>query len=1095
MDEFSKYEVKPIKQEDEFSQYAVEPTDEFAQYAAQSEEPQDEFAQYAAEPVEAKPESPTWISEPVTPEEIAAIAMKHGITDVEDIKALSTQIYLKGGTVEGQTRPFAYAAGLASDLVLPGDIPAFLQKKLQEKPELRAAMDDVASLSEDKQSTARTVGTLAGGLLIPGLGVTKALGAAERIGGKVLGGAAFGAGMGAVAGVAESKEGQEGQSAAVGAALGGALGGGLGAVGGWITRKEMANADRIKNVILEGTPDSDKLMPQIERKFAETFVPGSDRERKVLADDETLKKMFGKKEVPKAIIEERKEFIKYINATESLIPDANVSKTIAAIRHNLGETATQEAYAGFKKTKIAEEFKDEVLTQGLDKAPVSIVQSITKLIEPAMYMANRVDKLVQTNFNKGINELSEATNLWKNKAYGLNLKLQPIAQAALADAKKLDMTSTAYLDELFHTLDGTSKSDLFKDKPEVIKAWRDLLEDVRVEYNLPHGEEVIRAWTDAEGNVTFAPHRVVDVPTAIDRIQRRIYVLEDTLPQFKEAMGKVTAGKKAGLEDLLSTLKEEDANSVREVVHAIEHVSGKKLSTVNKLSRTFEDVSRNPAKSMHVTEVSGKSAKSRTGRTPKLLLETNMIKLTEDLILNSMKAAYIAKPISKMKAELMAAGAAGVDKTYLDPIGDLLQDVAVGSRAGTWAQKTRDSLMTVRIQARKAALQAEREDKPLKSYMFNSLSKIPGVMSYMGDQVYPNTLGALTNPTSPLRNLMQPFMMTSAEVGYRYSVPTVVRGMAWALRHPKQAAAELAELGLHGEGWDKIYNSVLSDPEIGKVARAAMKVNSEAMEWNMKLFSNSEIINRYTAYTLGKKAAADMVASVSNPGKLTFEQSTALNFIETMPDANKRSVMQLLEQLPSSDAPEAVIKQLEKEVAQHLIQKTIFDYNKANASIMARYLPAPMLVFTKFPTYLAGDIMNKIEEKGLLAASAGPLMRNYLAPFAIANQIDELNDEMLGDDNTVMDWAFGESGLKGVTNLGALGGFRVLGNPVAAAPVNVVGNIGAAAVGVMQGDLEAAGKSVEGAAKGVSNTAALYSPTAISSPLRAFWNFAKWLDE
>jgi hypothetical protein len=47
----------------------------------------------------------------------------------------------------------------------------------------------------------------------------------------------------------------------------------------------------------------------------------------------------------------------------------------------------------------------------------------------------------------------------------------------------------------------------------------------------------------------------------------------------------------------------------------------------------------------------------------------------------------------------------------------------------------------------------------------------------------------------------------------------------------------------------------------------------------------------------------------------------------------------------------------------------------------------------------------------------------------------------------------------------------------------------------MQGDLEAAGKSVEGAAKGVSNTAALYSPTAISSPLRAFWNFAKWLDE
>jgi hypothetical protein len=449
----------------------------------------------------------------------------------------------------------------------------------------------------------------------------------------------------------------------------------------------------------------------------------------------------------------------------------------------------------------------------------------------------------------------------------------------------------------------------------------------------------------------------------------------------------------------------------------------------------------------------------------------------------------------------MSAAAAGADKAYLDPIGNLMQDVAVGGRAGTWAQKTRDSLMTVRIQARKASLQAEREGKPFKSYMYNTLSKIPGVMSYMSDQVYPNTLGVLTNETSPMRNLMQPFMMTSAEVGYRYSVPTVIREMTWALRNPKKAAAELASKGLHGEGWDKIQNSVLSDPELGKAARAAMKVNAEAMEWNMKLFSWSEVINRYTAYKLGKKAAADMVSSISNPGKLTFEQSTALNFIETMPDSNKRSVMALLESLPNSDAPEAVINQLEKEVAQHLIQKTIFDYNKANASIIARYLPAPMLVFTKFPTYLAGDILNKIENKGL-AAAAAPLMRNYLAPFAIAGQLDELNDEMLGDDNTLMDWAFGKSGLKGVTNLGALGGFRAFGNPIAAAPIKVGGKVLEAGVDLMQGDTEAAQKALVGdkedklggAAGELVKTAGLYGPTFPTAVIRGIDNWGTLFD-
>jgi hypothetical protein len=711
-----------------------------------------------------------------------------------------------------------------------------------------------------------------------------------------------------------------------------------------------------------------------------------------------------------------------------------------------------------------------------------------------MYMADRIDRKVGTNFNKYINEVSEASNRFKNKAYELSSKLQPIAEAALKDAKASNMTSTQYLTELYHTLDGKPTSDLFANKPEVIQNWRKLFEDIRVEYNTAKGEDVIRKWTDDLGNVAYVPHRKMDAPAAIEIIQKKLYNLEDTLPQFKAAVDRASSNKVVEIDELISSLSKEEADDILATVQAVSSVSGKKLSTVNELIRTVDDISRDPSKAMHVGEMSAKAAKSRAGTTPKLIRETNVIKLAEDLIMNSMKAAYVGAPASRMKADLIAAVNAGVDKKLLDPVGNLIQDIEMGSRAGTAAQIVRDKLISVQIQARKDALLAEREGKPFKAFISRAISRTPGVLSYLSDQIYPNTLGALTNPMSPLKNLMQPFMMTSPEVGYRYSIPTVIRGMAEALKNPNKAATELKELGLHGEGWDKLMNSALTDPNTSRAFMAAKKVNAEAMELNMKIFSTSEIINRYTAYKLGKKAVSDMVGAISNPGKLTFEQSTALNFVDTMTDSTKRSVFKILETLPNSDAPETLIKQLEKEVAQHLIQKTVFDYNKANASIVARYLPAPMLVFTKFPTYLMGNITSQIEEKGLMGA-APTLIRNYLAPFALLGGIDTLTDEVLGDDNNVIKWVYGQQGLKGVSNLGGLSGFRAFGNPTVSAPFKIGGKIMEAGVDALGGDVEAAGKALEGVPAEIGKTAALYGPTAIASPINAWIKWSKKLEE
>lgn len=1088
MAEFNPFEqgaIPEVTQPEEFDPFKA---------GAIPEQPEGGFDPFKAGAIPETPEpaedNPTWISDPVQLQEIATIAAKHGIDNPDAIKSLITHAYLKGGTVQDQTKPLEYAVGLASNIALPGDIPAFIQKKMQGDEKTRLAMDDIAKLVEAKESTARKVGTFVAGIPIPMAGVGKVakLGTAVAEGatGRILGGALAGATIGGIGGAVESQEGKELESGLTGAALGGVLGGTLGAVGEWITKAQTERADKVRQIVQNAVGPDDSVIKRIDDEFAATFTKGSERELDTLADPAFLEQKFSKG-VPQSVQQERKEFVDFVRpgAARGKSPE-EIDAQIRGIIHDHGAQGAAQKYENFRYQQVADVATDKAIIDGLETYRTGVLDRIAGWAKPAMYLANKVDKLTGSKFNTYINEISNKQNLFKNTSAELIGKLTPITQEMVQKAKAANIPLNVYQTAIYDTLNG--KVPEVKVDKALVDNFRNYFEDLRQTYNSIKGEEVIKRWTGEGEEPSYITHKPMDMVKAIDAIQNKLIYLEDNIPEFKAAVSQI--GKKAV--DLTPLMENQE---IADVVKAIEIVSGKEMKTANELVRTVDDIVRSPADAMRISEMSARAARGRTGGTPEFILEKNVVKLAEDWVMNSIKEAYLGHATSLMKRDLMALAKAGVDKRYIEDIGNLVQDIELGHRPDTLATAISDAMVGMQLKARKAAINANREGKTWKAGIYNMISKSPEVMTYLGNQVYPNVLGALTNPTSPLKNLMQPFMMTSPEVGYRYAIPEVVRAMAKAAKNPNAVEEELKAAGLHGEAWEKIMNSVITDTESGKAWRTAKRLNHEAMEWNMKLFSKSEVFNRYAAYKLGQKTSGDMIDAVKNTGKLDFKQTTAMDYINNMMESEKRHVIEILQRATDAEGPalEAIRKELDKVVAQNLIQKTVFDYNKANASIIARYMPAPMIVFTKFPTYLAGNIIHEWESKGFFGAMP-MLTRNYLAPFVVMAQTDELADEMLGDDN-ILDWVYGKQGLKGTTNLGGISGFRAFGNPIAAAPFKIVGKAGEAAIDFIGGDTEAAGKAIESVPKEIGKTLGIYAPTVLSSPIRMFMKLAEQSEE
>lgn len=1058
-------------------------------------------------PVVTEGKDPTFISTPLTPAEIADIATKHNISNPEDIKSLLTHTYLRGGTVEGETRPVEYAVGLASDMFLPGPLPAFAQKKLADNPNLREAMDDIADIVQQKRSYTRAIGapiagavaTLGGGAALRGAGLL-AKGAevaeAASTGATIAKGAGVGVGLGAVGGVAGSKEGEEIKEGLIGGAVGGVLGGAIGAGTEYLTkRKEIkleAARKQLEQVLDESvTKETAPKAMQVIEEAVEKYTPESRYAEETLDKLDLLKGRYGDVEkIPDSIKSDKIGLANFYkgrmdNPIIHTIEDAD--NVIDTIIHNNGYMKASELYSNFKLAEAGELGERLVKRARMDERNLGVGQYIQRVFEGAMHMADRIDRATGSHFNSYINEYSMQYNQFKNVLVERMEALKPIGEGIAKEAKELGISYTDANKALYDYLDQRPNPLSDKISDGLKKETQKWFEDTRQLYNNTVGEEVIKKWGGPEG--TFITHRTKDPTKAVGIIQREADRLESDVPEFADLLKKSAAGEDISIPSAIEALPTEHHEAVKDLVLSVERVTGKRVDTVDDMVRAVDGMSTDAKNIMQIGEMEARSAKARTGGTPDLIKEFDIMRLGESYTSNTMKQAYVGSSVSKLKAELMALANAGIDKHYIEDMSNLITDIQGNGRHGTLAQSVRDTLSTFEIRERITAAKAEAAGQNVKASIHRALASAPDALAYLGNQVYPNTLGIFVNQRSPIKNLFQPFMTTSPEIGYTYGIPKATRGMTYALRHPKLAAQELDELGLHGSEWGKVLQSTISDPTIGKQWRALAKVNSSVANMAMLGFEISETANRYAAKTMGFAVAEDLVSAMSHKNKLSSAEGTALEYLQNMMDSGRRDTESLLQQIrhASGDERAALQKQLGVTISQSLIQKTVIDYNKANASIFARSMPAPLIVFTKYPTILAGNLMHTIETKGYSAALT-PIMKSYIAPFMVAALTDKVSEEVMDDDANLLKFVLGKGGVKDVTNLGGLLSLRNFGNPML---LSVPSGLFHMASGLSTGD----DKEFERAKQQVISGGLKYTPSILSGPIQLWQKVSDMVED
>jgi len=209
--------------------------------------------------------------------------------------------------------------------------------------------------------------------------------------------------------------------------------------------------------------------------------------------------------------------------------------------------------------------------------------------------------------------------------------------------------------------------------------------------------------------------------------------------------------------------------------------------------------------------------------------------------------------------------------------------------------------------------------------------------------------------------------------------------------------------GLLGRQWDKASQEIMrSGIEQGVVGSVPKQMLEKFNEASMALYERAERMNRLTTSYLGEAVARDLMQPGSSAG--------AEEFLEGMQDSYRRAITRARE----AGNAEAV----QKLVTDYLIGKTIFNYSRSSMSAFGRYMGPIFSVFSKWPTAIAGDIVDTLQRQGW-ADGALDVGARYMAPLAALLAVENIffSEEK---ENPIYKTLVGSKGLPGWAPIGAI---------------------------------------------------------------------------
>lgn len=1021
--------------EDPFAEFAVTPSpakeDPFAEFAVQKQE-EDPFAEFATKPKE-EVERGTEIKDA----EIAAIAQKHKLPPEAYTDYLRSVVEFRGGSTETPV-DFAKAArqigGFVGEAVFYG-APQFIQKKMEDDPRIRAAIDDLGALVDERKTYTRTAAELGIGLLT-GAAEAKLATAGVKAGAKAIGKevaeatvekvvpVAAGAVIGATAGVSASREGEELIGGAIGAGLGAALPVAFSAASKGISLIRNKGVQKEAQQIAQEMSDSPDMVAKVReevqketgiKEVVDTLIqrqvaePGSKAVANSVNNIDTLLTEVGKERIVKAgrqILETMDESLR-AKVTQDLIPVEGEARQMALLVQQkleqvlprfvdeLGETAggardalnKVAARAGEGSEFLSKRFQDllekdaheRLLNQRLVEKALGntgeggTLNNLLRKIKDYQFVVRQMDRVRGTRLEPLLNNWNEKHNAYTRHMAAKARELESLN----ALAKKSGITQN----ELYNALD---KPDVVSfaagPKKEVVEAFKTFFEKAR--------EEANALGLNVAKRENYVPHFIKDRIEISRAMRGRISEIEkqfkiNLLSYDQEAYSKAV---EAGLSK---------SPMYRELKDSLDYLYGEVIGTPEKMQEFLASQINPRTAGTRVYSKAAATYRRAAEDVPLLLRETDTNKLAVRWASTTLKHAYMRNEFSEFEKIRDMLSKSGF-KADAEVLTDWLTDNLGGTRAKTWGSATQDLQNTLLNMAEKGGTKGQ-----LANWM---LEAGPNTFMRFTNAVYPNFLGF--NIRSAIQNMTQPFLVTAPELG-------AVLGPAYILRTlPK--LANLKQVLTDAEQ----YRAAQWSTELQTVLEAGLKRSwiGEASDTTiakfnklaMGLYETAERANRAFVVSMGRELAKDVL----NPGAGLHK--SAMDFVGKLNPGVRNAVKEAIAAQNT--------KEVERLLINNLLDKTIFQYNRGSMSEFGRTMGPVLSTFSKWPTVLVGDILEAYEREGLVKGTLQN-MRKYVGPLVLlasANAALTEGKPFTQEDEQIAALIGGESGLTSMSPLMAL---------------------------------------------------------------------------
>lgn len=934
--------------------------------------------------------------------DMEAIAQKHGV-DVEDLRDLAPYY----GAVQtprsfGEAMEFGAkgVAGSAGRMLL--GVPQFVMKKMQAAP-MRAALDEMAERGNERRGYVEAAAEMLASPAVSVLG--KTAGTAARV--------AEATGMGAVAGVAGSREGEEIASGVIGAGLGlglgGALAGGSRFLAGRAANRATAPAEEaIEEVVQKRGADFEKAVQAeidsrrgadavIEKQLLDPAATAlTNQERKLLLDtyapgqvEQSVAEALraGAKQSADELTEaaEKRLATRIINdAGRDMAADARVDLTGAdSVAKRLQEWAglgegsgqgMQWARNQLRTTLDSRTAQEYLIRNGIgDTTPSSSLSNILDRVSDAQNTIRSMDEkwkglgaeAAHKELNRGINQMSGPREAAKEK-----LRTIFVENARTEARDQLARNGRSIIEKLSNTdADGNLVEKLTAEEEAVYRPFAKFFEEQLGELNRAADAAGIPR-LDIKQTRNYLPAQMVDPERLQAIVQDRV---DNILRDARQLSGRP-----------YQNLAQLPGDVYKQVVSRPEHastvsfirtLSGESGQLPSDVQRAYSGMFTSKAAGGRMATVA-KAALQREDALPVWARETDLYKLADKWNSNTLRHIYLRGGMSKLRAVGQKLRALN-DNSRAEYIEDLLQDLT-GYRPGT-ASALGANVFTPYLQKIDRAIARTEPGSP-KRILLESARGIPAYLQETSRNVYKNVLET-ANLKAVVQNLTQTFTKTLPELGPKYGPLLFFRGMARVgnLKNLPAVVKRMEAMGLAPvtvrTSPEYLAQGMARSPVFRKLGRASEQLS----RIGAIPYRASESLNRAIAFGASEMMANDLMRGSK------FAQSALARF----PTSVQREARAAI----SGGDMAGLVRSL----SEHIVNNTQYQYNRASQAQYIRTLGPLFSTFSKWPTATFGQVVGAYRDRGALGAT-GKLAQELVLPFVALETVDQLLMAYNGED-------------------------------------------------------------------------------------------------